>query len=260
MVKFIACDLDGTLLLNGAQSVDESAIQYIDRLVESGVIFAPASGRQITSLKRLFEPISNKLAYIAENGALVEYRGETIGKTPMDRKLALEIIEDVIAQPNCEVLVSGEHTAYIKPKSEEYHYRMTKVVNYHTTLVDKFTDIDEDILKIAVCDMSGIKNSKGHFINKWSDRASVLVSGELYLDFMDSAVNKGRGIEQIQKYFGLKPEECMAFGDNYNDIAMLDKVYYSYVMEKAASDVKKHGRFITGWVEGTLREQFKDIV
>lgn len=260
MVKFIACDLDGTLLLNGAQSVDESAIQYIDRLVESGVIFAPASGRQITSLKRLFEPISNKLAYIAENGALVEYRGETIGKTPMDRKLALEIIEDVIAQPNCEVLVSGEHTAYIKPKSEEYHYRMTKIVNYHTTLVDKFTDIDEDILKIAVCDMSGIKNSKDHFINKWSDRASVLVSGELYLDFMDSAVNKGRGIEQIQKYFGLKPEECMAFGDNYNDIAMLDKVYYSYVMEKAASDVKKHGRFITGWVEGTLREQFKDIV
>ena len=260
MVKFIACDLDGTLLLNGAQSVDESAIQYIDRLVESGVIFAPASGRQITSLKRLFEPISNKLAYIAENGALVEYRGETIGKTPMDRKLALEIIEDVIAQPNCEVLVSGEHTAYIKPKSEEYHYRMTKVVNYHTTLVDKFTDIDEDILKIAVCDMSGIKNSKDHFINKWSDRASVLVSGELYLDFMDSAVNKGRGIEQIQKYFALKPEECMAFGDNYNDIAMLDKVYYSYVMEKAASDVKKHGRFITGWVEGTLREQFKDIV
>lgn len=260
MVKFIACDLDGTLLLNGAQSVDESAIQYIDRLVESGVIFAPASGRQITSLKRLFEPISNKLAYIAENGALVEYRGETIGKTPMDRKLALEIIEDVIAQPNCEVLVSGEHTAYIKPKSEEYHYRMTKVVNYHTTLVDKFTDIDEDILKIAVCDMSGIKNSKDHFINKWSDRASVLVSGELYLDFMDSAVNKGRGIEQIQKYFGLKPEECMAFGDNYNDIAMLGKVYYSYVMEKAASDVKKHGRFITGWVEGTLREQFKDIV
>ena len=51
----------------------------------------------------------------------------------------------------------------------------------------------------------------------------------------------------------------MAFGDNYNDIAMLDRVYYSYVMEKAVDDVKKHGHFITGWVEGTLREQFKEI-
>lgn len=53
MVKFVASDLDGTLLLNGAQSVDESAIQYINKLVDKGVIFAPASGRQITSLKRL---------------------------------------------------------------------------------------------------------------------------------------------------------------------------------------------------------------
>ena len=125
MVKFVASDLDGTLLLNGAQSVDESAIQYINKLVDKGVIFAPASGRQITSLKRLFGAVSDKLAYIAENGALVEYKGETIGKTAMDRKLALEIIEDVIEQPNCEVLVSGEHTAYIKPKSQEYYYRMT---------------------------------------------------------------------------------------------------------------------------------------
>ena len=159
MVKFVASDLDGTLLLNGAQSVDESTIQYINKLVDKGVIFAPASGRQITSLKRLFGAVSDKLAYIAENGALVEYKGETIGKTAMDRKLALEIIEDVIEQPNCEVLVSGEHTSYIKPKSQEYYYRMTKVVNYHTTLVDKFTDIDEDILKIAVCDMTGNKSA-----------------------------------------------------------------------------------------------------
>ena len=67
MVKFVASDLDGTLLLNGAQSIDESAIQYINKLVDKGVIFAPASGRQITSLKRLFGAVSDKLAYIAEN-------------------------------------------------------------------------------------------------------------------------------------------------------------------------------------------------
>ena len=65
MIKFVASDLDGTLLLNGAQSVDESAIQYINKLVDKGVIFAPASGRQITSLKRLFGTVSDKLAYIA---------------------------------------------------------------------------------------------------------------------------------------------------------------------------------------------------
>ena len=119
MVKLIASDLDGTILRKGAQSVEPSTIKAIEQLVNKGMYFAPASGRQIVSLKRLFEPVSDKLVYIAENGALCEYKGEVIAKTPMDRKLALEIIEDVYEQPDCEVLISGQHTAYIKPKTEE---------------------------------------------------------------------------------------------------------------------------------------------
>ena len=48
-------------------------------------------------------------------------------------------------------------------------------------------------------------------------------------------------MRQLQEYFGLSRDECMAFGDNYNDIDMLDSVTYSYVMETAADDIKKHG-------------------
>lgn len=255
MIKFVASDLDGTILRNGAQSVDEATFECVRQLLDKGILFAPASGRQITSLKRLFEPVSDELIYIAENGALIEYKGETIGKTAMDRKLAMEVIEDVLNQPNCEVLVSGQHTAYIKPKTEEYHHRMTKVVNYHTTLVDKFEDIDEDIIKIAVCDLSGIDNSKQHFKQMWSDKLSVVVSGALYLDFMASNVNKGLGIRQIQKYFNLSKDECMAFGDNYNDVDMFKEVTHSYVMDTAKDDVKKHAAFITESVVDTLREK-----
>ena len=260
MVKLIASDLDGTILRHGAQKVDKSTIEVIGKLLDAGLLFAPASGRQIVSLKRLFEPISDRLVYISENGALSEYRGEVIAKTAMERKLALQIIEDVYEQPHCEVLISGQHTAYIKPKTEEYLYRMTKVVNYKTTIIDKFSDIDEDILKIAVCDLSGINNSKEHFFSRWKGQASIAVSGELYLDFMESGVSKGKAMRQLQEYFGLSRDECMAFGDNYNDIDMLNSVTYSYVMETAADDIKKHGKYVTDWVEGSLRENFKSII
>lgn len=260
MIKFIASDLDGTILLNGAQSVDSSLISLVDTLTDKGIIFAPASGRQIVSLKRLFEPISDKLAYISENGALIEYKGTVIGKTPMNRELAMQIIDDVISVPNCEVLVSGQNTAYIKPKTKEYYHRMTQVVNYHTTLVESFDEIDEDIIKIAVCDLKGIDNSANHFFEKWKDKASIVVSGKLYLDFMEQNVSKGNAIKQIQEYFGIKPAECMAFGDNYNDISMLDEVEHSYVMDTAVSDVKKHGSFVTDSVEKVLREKFSDIL
>ena len=48
----------------------------------------------------------------------------------------------------------------------------------------------------------------------------------------------------------------MAFGDNYNDIPMLDSVGHAYVMEKAVDDIKKHGQFITANVEYTLKNVF----
>ena len=256
MIKFIASDLDGTLLLNGAQEVDRSFFDVIDKISYKKCIFAPASGRQMVSLQRLFAPVADELLYIAENGALVKYKDETIAKTPVDRKLAMDIIEDVINMPNCEVLVSGEKTAYIKPKSDEYRYRMTKVINYHTTLVDDFSQIDEDILKVAVCDLSGIVNSKDYFMSKWKDLSAVTVSGDLYIDFMDKSVNKGMAVKQVQQYFGITKDVCMAFGDNFNDIEMLDEVTYSYAMEKAVPEVKAHANYITANVEKILRQYF----
>ena len=113
---------------------------------------------------------------------------------------------------------------------------MTKVVNYKTTLIDKFTDVDEDILKIAVCDLSGIDNSKEHFFSKWNGKASITVSGDLYLDFMESSVTKGKAMHQLQQYFGLSEDECMAF--------------------TACEDIKKYAYDTTEWVEGTLRKEF----
>ena len=48
----------------------------------------------------------------------------------------------------------------------------------------------------------------------------------------------------------------MAFGDNYNDIEMLDNVGHSYAMERAVEDIKKHAKYITKSVEMTLKEKF----
>lgn len=45
MIKFIASDMDGTILLNGAQSVDADTLFTVKRCLDSGIIFAAASGK-----------------------------------------------------------------------------------------------------------------------------------------------------------------------------------------------------------------------
>ena len=50
MIKLVASDLDGTLLLNGAQSLPEELFPLIKELKELGILFVAASGRQYANI------------------------------------------------------------------------------------------------------------------------------------------------------------------------------------------------------------------
>ena len=67
MIKLIASDLDGTLLQNGSTEVPREIFELIIKLKEKGIIFAAASGRQYYSLRNLFGPVRDDIAYICEN-------------------------------------------------------------------------------------------------------------------------------------------------------------------------------------------------
>lgn len=56
MIKMIASDLDGTLLLNKAQALPEEIFSLIRELKELGILFVAASGRQYPNMKKLFCP------------------------------------------------------------------------------------------------------------------------------------------------------------------------------------------------------------
>ncbi|MEM5781397.1 MAG: HAD-IIB family hydrolase, partial [Lawsonibacter sp.] len=71
MIRLIASDIDGTLLQNGATEIAPAIFREIDRLRTKGILFCPASGRQYHSLRRLFAPVADELAYVCENGAVV---------------------------------------------------------------------------------------------------------------------------------------------------------------------------------------------
>ena len=71
MIRLIACDIDGTLLQNGASAIDPIIFEEIARLRAKNILFCPASGRQYGSLRRLFAPVANELVYLCENGGVL---------------------------------------------------------------------------------------------------------------------------------------------------------------------------------------------
>ena len=76
MIKLVASDLDGTLLLHKAQSLPEEIFSLIRQLEELGIMFVAASGRQYPNMTKLFAPVASEISYISENGALAVDHGE----------------------------------------------------------------------------------------------------------------------------------------------------------------------------------------
>ncbi len=239
MVRLIASDIDGTLLQNGAAEIPPEIFGHIRRLEKKGILFCPASGRQYTSLRRLFAPVADKVPFLCENGAVVYgpgHPGPILSKTVMDRRLSEELCGDILALPETEVLISGADVSYLCPKTPDLENQIRWFLGNRTAVLPSPADVPEDIIKVSAYCPGGLEAAKAALFPKWEAHFRCAVAGEVWLDF--TLADKGLGLRRLCWAMGLRPEEVMAFGDNYNDVSMLEAAGRSYLMESAAPELR----------------------
>ena len=76
-----------------------------------------------------------------------------------------------------------------------------------------------------------------HLQDLFGSEIKVVTSGNIWIDFIAPGSNKGTALQNLMDLFHVKPEECVAFGDQYNDIEMLQLVGTSYAMSNAAPGI-----------------------
>lgn len=256
MIKLIASDLDGTLLQNGAQSLPPEVIPFIEKLAEEhNILFVAASGRQYPNLVRLFGSASKHMAFICENGSLVFYRDKLLAGHPMERETALAISHDILSLPGCELQISGEKTCYLIPKTPRFLDRMVNHVKNDIKVLATPEEHPEPYYKISVFEESGIAEGHGpELLERHKDKAQCTISGKAWLDCVAPDVNKGVALQELISFLGISSDECVAFGDNYNDLEMLSAVKYGYVMENAANEIKSKFNYRCFNVVNTIKE------
>ncbi|OUN05596.1 HAD family hydrolase [Flavonifractor sp. An92] len=258
MIKLIASDIDGTLMPYGRTELDPRLFPLIHRLREQGVLFCPASGRQFHSLRRLFAPIANEIAFLCENGAILygagtEEDAPVLSKTVMEQEKALALCHDILALPEgAHIVISGANTSYLMTADAPFREQLVAVTGNATALVDRPEDVPEEILKVSLYRHSGAEPDADLLGPRWAEQFRMTLAGPGWLDFMSA--DKGDGIRGICAALGLTPDEVVAFGDHYNDVPMLEAVGIPYMME--GSDDYLKGRFPRHCsnVEDTLEE------
>ena len=126
---------------------------------------------------------------------------------------------------------------------------MYKVVHY-PGMPETIKALKEMGARLAVC------SNKPH-------PAAVKVISEMFGGDFDLVLGQSEEIKRkpspegplkIAREFGVKPEECMAFGDQYNDLEMLELVGHSYAMSNSAPGVSYYADEVTDSVEDVLED------
>lgn len=256
-IKLIASDIDGTLLLNGAKQVSSKLTNLIRRLKkEKNILFTAASGRQYQNLRVLFAPIKDDLVYISENGCLGIYQNNIIYQKELKRDLALQIAADILATENCEVQISTPEIQYLQPKTQSFYDYMKHEAGIKVKKVKDINDIKEPILKVAV--YNPVSTAHRAFLKeKYANLCSMHLGRDDWTDFTPKNTDKGIALKAIIKKLNIKSEQCMAFGDYYNDESMLKAVAHPVIMESAPEELKAMFSTTTDTVENALKKLFE---
>ncbi len=254
-IKLIATDIDGTLLPEGTDQINAEIFDAVLRLKEKGVVFAGASGRQYYSMAHLFEPVKNDMIFIAENGAYVNCRGTDILKCVMDREAVVRLVGKLREIPGGCITLNARDGFYVEDRDP--HFLDLILNGYHNNVyqVEDVLAVDVDVIKVSLYMERDIEEQAAFLMPQWEDCFTGTIAGDIWLDFMCKGVNKGSALRSIQKTLSIRPEETMAFGDNLNDIEMLQSAGYSYAVGNAREEVKAAAKYVadTNVNDGVLK-------
>lgn len=218
-------------------------------------MFCPASGRQYTSLRKLFAPVADCCVFLCENGGVIYKDEQCIAKNPMPRALAEEIANDLWNRSDGqgEVMLSGQNTAYLMERGLGMLQRIQFIGNNYQ-IIHAPSEVPEEITKVSVYLHEGVESYTERFVPRWKE-ANCAVAGPYWID--TTFANKGIGVRSICKTLDIALADVMAFGDNYNDVSMLDIVGVPYIMDGAAAPLREKYPNHTPRPEDVLREFLK---
>lgn len=261
MIKLFACDLDGTLLPPD-KKMPEETFALIEKIATRGGIFAPASGRQLPNLLKLFAPVADKIAVIAENGGLVWYKGRIVFSDPTPAADVKRALGAIRAQKGLYPVLSCADCAYY----EDGYPRFTEILKKSYSSEKRVENLDdvadrEVILKISVWDDETAAEHGGKILPRLTEGLRTIVSGYDWLDVSAAHANKGRALRALMERLGVKKEQCAAFGDHMNDLEMLKESGSPYVTANAYPPLKELiGEVIPSNAEFGVIQKLKEII
>lgn len=244
----IALDLDGTTLNNQSKLTNET-ITTLRALVRDGHIVSIITGRPYRIAKHIYDEIGIKTPMVNFNGALTHIPHEHWDKeydVELTRELALDLLAHRKELGIKTITVENKHHVWANQASNDLPEFLPNKLR------------DDQILTAA--NLSGnpiamtIQYEPEHqeeiikAVNeKYGDFVEPRVWGGPYniLELIHRGTHKESGMFYIAKQYQIDRQNIIAFGDEHNDLEMLDAAGRGVAMHNAIPELKSIANDVT---------------
>ena len=250
MPKIIALDIDGTLLNNNNQ-ISSRTQNALERVLEEGNIVVIVSGRSPKG--------SIKYAEILKldkyDGLLSNYNGARItnygsNEIMINHKLKLDDVRELLQfSENLDI----NYTIYYDGKCytnsmDTYKLEDTRSKNNMEIVYDPDLSYNIDFEPnnvLFACHPDKILEPLTKIHDNFADRFTLVKSTPYYYEAMPKGVSKGQSLIEIAKYYDIPMENIIAFGDEDNDISMIEAAGIGVVMANGSERMLEIADYIT---------------
>lgn len=265
----IALDLDGTLLTD-QKDISSRTRQTVMKAQEAGHIVVISTGRPHRASIQYYEELNLNTPMVNFNGALIHHPYDERWKAlhnPMSNRTALKIVDACYELDVHNVLAEVQDNIYLDRYDEEILsiFQHTKNDPPFTigSLKNKLQDDPTSLL---------IHPKKDHIAKlrtHLDDYHAELIEHRKWgapwdiIEIVKKGMNKAIGLEKVAHYYNIPFDRIIAFGDEDNDLEMIDYAGVGVAMGNAIEELKSIAKHVTETNEqdgiGTFLDQYLDL-
>ena len=243
-IRAVFSDVDGTLLNSGHRVTPRTA-EWIRKLGERDIPFVIVSARSPSGIYPIMKRNGFRSALIAYSGALIMDEDRNVlynRQIPRDLAAGIERFfnekkrSDKSFDMSCCIYSADD---WISPdRNDPRIVREEQIVEAQSregTVEDLAPGAGVNKF-LCICAPGTILEIEKE-VKKNFPEVEAVKSSDILLEIMAKGISKADALERYCAHLGITPQETIAFGDNYNDVGMLEAAGISCVMGNAPEEI-----------------------
>ena len=255
-LRLIAIDIDGTLL-NPQFQISGTDLAALRRANSQGIEVIVVTGRRHAFALPIVQQLGFDLWLISSNGAITRsLAGETFHRDLLPQTTCRDLIRAMQEFRGQTVLTfdtEGAGTIVIERLQEleqSIQRWLEKNMEYIQFVVPIENALTTDPVQAMFCGPVALMQQALAALDRCGLPITVLRTEYpgrdlSIVDVLNADCSKGHALERWANYRGIRREQVMAIGDNYNDIEMLAFAGQPFIMGNASPELRDRGWTLT---------------